>query len=262
MHPPTGWRSSTATGALRAFGADSNALAVLTGSVTDILVVDVDFPSLELWRELEDANGPVNALRADSCRGGFHFYFSLAASVSSGLTACRNQEHVYVHGTKSSIDVRAEGGFIFAPPTEVPHIGPYRWASGALGAVELGPLPTWLLDILNGQGKVPAPKPSGHPRRTSAPKPVHMWEYRAGPDELAAADQLLRESHGDTSSTYCKTVRDEEKVQHQYRTNRASGRTCPHPAIVIISSSTVDSSLYTQKLPQCELPCTGLLQEQ
>ena len=82
---PTGWRMTTATDRLLSAGDSSNALAVRTGYVTDLLVVDVDLPSLDLWWSLERQHGHVDCLRARSCSGGIHLFFSLASSVSAGL---------------------------------------------------------------------------------------------------------------------------------------------------------------------------------
>ena len=142
VRPPAGWRTTTSTGPLLSPGPGSNALAVRTGSATDLLVVDVDLPSFDLWWELEKQNGHVDCLRARSCSGGIHLFFSLASSVSSGLVNSRNQEHVTIYGRKTSVDVRGDGGFIFVSPTAVPEIGAYplvgissfHYKSGGVGS--------------------------------------------------------------------------------------------------------------------------------
>ena len=92
--------------------------------------------------------------------------------------------------------------------------------------MQLGAVPDWLLDILNGAGKA---TDRTDPRRSrGAPAQAPVDGRMASSAELFGVERLLRETVGDRSSSYCKTIDDGEKVQHQYRTNRVLGRTCPY----------------------------------
>ena len=107
-------------------------IGVVTGAVSNLVVVDVDAP--EPPPDLLSSLAPC----ARTGRGGWHFYF----------------RHPGVHvsnrvGVLPKVDVRGDGGYVVAPPS--PHASgtPYRWEREG---VDYPPPPSWAL--------APPPRPS------------------------------------------------------------------------------------------------------
>lgn len=102
-------------------------IGVATGSVSgDLIVIDADVKPemgkdgvsfVETWQR-EHGAWP-DTVEATSGGGGRHSYFK----APPGIKSSANAEH--------GVDVRAEGGYIVAPPSIHPSGAPYEWVTGA-----------------------------------------------------------------------------------------------------------------------------------
>lgn len=102
-------------------------IGIATGIVSgDLIVIDADMkPELgkdgisfvEAWQR-EHGTWP-DTVEATSGGGGHHWYFK----APPGIKSSANAEH--------GVDVRAEGGYIVAPPSIHPSGTPYEWVAGA-----------------------------------------------------------------------------------------------------------------------------------
>ena len=87
------------------FGAEPMNLAIITGKVSDVVVVDADSPEALRWvvRRL-----PYTPWQTQTARGWHCFYRHPGSHV-------RNRARVETDGGKLAIDVRGEGGFVIGP---------------------------------------------------------------------------------------------------------------------------------------------------
>lgn len=113
-------------------------VAVATGAQSGIVVLDVDprnggDASLA---ELERVHGSLPATpTVGTGGGGRHFYFSAPeGALRGGVLA-------------PGLDVKADGGYVIAPPSVHPDGGKYRWVNGPTRA--LAPCPEWILPKSN-----------------------------------------------------------------------------------------------------------------
>jgi hypothetical protein len=112
-------------------------LAVITGAISGIIVVDVDSKNGgdQSLATLEARHGALPAtIEAITGGGGRHVYFAHPGR------EVRNRV-----GLAPGIDLRGDGGCIIVPPSVHPSGRRYRWRAGhAPGQVDLAPLPVWL----------------------------------------------------------------------------------------------------------------------
>lgn len=141
-------------------------VAIVTGAESGLVVIDVDGDTgRESLVALECEHGELPAtVEAVTGSGGRHYLFRHPGA------SIRNRQ-----GLRPSIDVRGDGGYIIAPPSNHISGGVYRWDEGqAPGETELAELPAWLLNLLTAEPtkekQVPANlqepigKGSGHDR--------------------------------------------------------------------------------------------------
>jgi putative DNA primase/helicase len=132
-----------------------------TGEINRIVVVDIDGADGE--QSIADAGGLPAAPTVITGRG-LHVYFS-----ADSAPTMRNAA-----GLRPGVDVRANGGYVVAPPTL--HVsGPrYAWVEGLGLGTPLPPLPAWLAEPAarrpSAAHDVPPPPrdaaPNGHAHRT------------------------------------------------------------------------------------------------
>lgn len=95
--------------------------ALACGSVSDVLVIDIDthdangFASLEMWEEKNGIKLPMT-LTATTGSGGRHMYFR--------LNGRRVANRV---GWLDGVDVRSDGGYVIIPPARHASGGVYSW---------------------------------------------------------------------------------------------------------------------------------------
>ena len=106
---------------------DAN-IGIITGKVSNLLVVDIDPKnggSNEAFKHL-------NTIKVSTGGGGWHYYFIF----EDGL---RNKA-----GTQQGIDIRAEGGYVVAPPSLHESGKPYEWIIDPSAGTHLTPLPSFV----------------------------------------------------------------------------------------------------------------------
>ena len=117
-------------------------VAILTGSVSGLVVLDVDsrHGGGETLAELERANGPLpSTISAITGSGGQHYYFE-----HPGVDV-RNSAGKLGAG----LDIRGDGGYVVAPPSLHASGRRYEWeAYGDPADVPLAAVPPWLLKML------------------------------------------------------------------------------------------------------------------
>lgn len=175
---------------------DAN-IGIVTGAISGLVVLDID-PAHGGESSLERLERRLGALpetvEAATGGGGRHFYFAHPG----GLV--RNRA-----GLAQGIDLRADGGYVVAPPSLHPSGRPYRWAPGrAPGEVALAALPGWiLLPAAGGLRRTPADwrrlvregVPEGTRNATLASLAGHLLWHRVDPEvvlELLLAWNRMR----------------------------------------------------------------------
>lgn len=137
---------------------DAN-VGLCTGSVSGVVAVDVDPRSggIETWKWLCEEHDPPATIRAITGRGddGFHLYFAFTEKLKGRSKALGD-----------GIDVKAEGGYVVAPPSLHEMGGRYEFAPGQ-GPKQLGlaPLPEWCKPA---SAPKPPPPPPRQPRGQSS----------------------------------------------------------------------------------------------
>lgn len=112
-------------------------IAVVTGAISGIVVVDVDVRhgGSSALAALEKQHGALpSTVEATTGGGGRHIYFAHPGR------EVRNRA-----GLAPGIDLRGDGGCIVVPPSVHPSGKRYRWKAGhAPGQVALADVPVWL----------------------------------------------------------------------------------------------------------------------
>ena len=85
---------------------DAN-IGIVTGREHGLVVVDIDLPGVENWRDLQDTNGAVETLTVSTGSGGEHYYFQ-----TNGTKYRSTASHI-----DTGIDTKGEGGYVVAPPS-------------------------------------------------------------------------------------------------------------------------------------------------
>jgi hypothetical protein len=126
-------------------------IGIVTGTISHLVVLDVDVAhsgDVSVNR-LEEEHGVLPA--TVECRtggGGRHLYFAHPGAVVRNLV-----------GLAPGVDLRADGGYVVAPPSLHTSRLHYSWSEGrAPGSTAIAPLPEWIL-----RHAVEKPRRVGHP---------------------------------------------------------------------------------------------------
>lgn len=115
-------------------------LGIATGSVSGLVVLDVDprHGGDESLRDLEAHHGPLpDTVTALTGGGGEHRYFALPQGVT-----------VRSRALAPGLELKAEGGYVVAPPSLHPSGRRYEWEVGrSPDELAPAPLPRWLLEL-------------------------------------------------------------------------------------------------------------------
>jgi len=113
-------------------------IGIATGHSSNCIVLDIDLKNdgIASFTELEQCHGPLLTSKVRSGGNGFHFYFAMNDNLH-----LRNKVNV-----RPGIDLRAEGGYIIAPPSRHISGNIYTWEH-ALEAHH--DIPDWLLRLLS-----------------------------------------------------------------------------------------------------------------
>jgi hypothetical protein len=119
-------------------------LAVVTGKVSGLIVLDVDpqHGGAESLRQLEREHGPLpHTVQVRTGGGGRHYYFVHPGGV------LHNKVSLFI-----GIDVRGDGGYVVAPPSVHASGQHYEWlASNHPDHTPLAHLPAWLLQAIRNE---------------------------------------------------------------------------------------------------------------
>jgi putative DNA primase/helicase len=117
-------------------------VGIVTGPVSDVLVLDVDGPEGEA--ELKKHGHPLTPM-VRTASGGLHLYFKHPpGDVRTGIRVA------------PGLDVKARGGYVVAPPSVGANGKPYEWIVSPKEA-ELAEVPEWLRKLVEAPlGKGPA----------------------------------------------------------------------------------------------------------
>lgn len=120
-------------------------VAIATGEASGLVIVDVDrkHGGLDTLRQLEEAYGPLGTYKVRTGSGGLHFYFRHPG------VPIRNKAGLF-----PGVDIRGDGGYVVAPPSELFESGAYQY----LGGVILD-IPAWLLEHLVEKPRVAGTQP-------------------------------------------------------------------------------------------------------
>jgi hypothetical protein len=118
-------------------------IGIATGVVSGVLVLDVDGSvGVETLLDLEERYGALPETACSVTSSGCHLWFIMNDAVPS--TAGRLGD---------GLDIRADGGYVIAPPSIHPDGSSYRW----LNATSRAPAPSWLIRIARTRPQRPAP---------------------------------------------------------------------------------------------------------
>ena len=169
-------------------------IGLATGAASGVWVLDVDGkrPGAEREGEDEGLTGPeaMAALearwgalpetrRVRTSNGGWHAYFRMPAPDSG--RRLRNRGKLRVEGRRSSLDVRATGGYVVLPPSVHPSGAVYEWDGSCR---EVAEAPDWLLDLV-------APRPMERREVGPLPEVQGEGERRYGSAALRKALERL-----------------------------------------------------------------------
>jgi hypothetical protein len=117
---------------------DAN-IGIATGAVSQLVVLDVDGPKGEqTLAEFEALHGPLPQTRQARTGKGRHLYFRYPANATKVKSVARS---------KLGLDVRADGGYVVAPPSIHASGRRYEFEDPT---IELAECPGWVVDYANG----------------------------------------------------------------------------------------------------------------
>jgi hypothetical protein len=123
-------------------------LGVVTGCVSGLVVLDLDGPEAVAYAKRHGV--PLTPTVATG--KGWHIYFQYPGQPVQNAAS--------LDGVKG-LDVRANGGYVVAPPSIHPSGRQYRWAPGrSPNDLPLAPCPAWLLDLLAKRNRAQAASPT------------------------------------------------------------------------------------------------------
>ncbi len=116
-------------------------VGVATGVASGVVVLDVDGEAGELsLKALEALHGTLPRAPMVITSRGCHIYFA------AGDVPLHNRAGKRGRGLGDGLDLRAEGGYVVAPPSLHASGTRYVWARGySLGELPLPPLPAWIV---------------------------------------------------------------------------------------------------------------------
>lgn len=175
LHCKTNWPHARVDTCLNTmFLPDDNALAILTGTSSDVLGVDLDaLKPKDIKAGLSDAIQAITTLidqhgldpsvpKARTPSGGIHLLFKLSSSLAAGLNTAANGAKV----ADMTLDVRGDAGCLLCHPSGYSPDQKYRWETPIVPAVDLPPAPGWLINLLNQRKLTPPADPPAKRQRT------------------------------------------------------------------------------------------------
>ena len=142
---------------------DAN-IGIATGKGSGIVGLDVDGPHGEKFlAEMESKHGPLPPTRQVKTGKGRHLYFRYLQNATQVKSVARRE---------LGLDVRADGGYLIAPPSS--HESGRRYAFEENGVDELADCPDWVVAYANGQLRLDATE-SGNGSKLTRAEPVTSY---------------------------------------------------------------------------------------
>ena len=159
-HPRVSWKKYTETQAdeaeIRKWWKDwpDASVGIITGRISGITVVDIDGDEGKQALKAAGIVAPTTVTVLPG-GGGWHYYYRYPESGLSNATKARILE---------GVDIRADGGFVIAPPSTHESGNSYQWAQN-LGPddLKMADLPPEILELLT-----PSVKKANNPQMRSA----------------------------------------------------------------------------------------------
>lgn len=172
--------------------ADHN-VGVVTGSISDIFVVDVDGPQGEATlRTLQEQHGALPDTPMVRTGKGTHLYFRYPEGVEIRNLSGQSSDGAPMPG----IDVRGDGGYVVAPPSIHPNGRAYAWQVSPWDR-EPADAPPWLLDLVVSKPREPLLPDNSNAPDTAADSRHDAYLQAALQGELAALAQAADGSRND-----------------------------------------------------------------
>ncbi|HEY7119674.1 MAG TPA: bifunctional DNA primase/polymerase [Tepidisphaeraceae bacterium] len=172
---------------------DAN-IGVATGDASGVVVIDVDLRGEDTFDHLTERYGELAPTwMAETGSGGIHLWYQMPAA------DIRNSASAIGPG----IDVRANGGYVVAPPSRHISGGAYCWDElWHPDRIALGVLPDWLL------GKV---IPGG--AHAASPLPRVLTEGMRNTWLASAAGTMRRRGFGEAAITAALRIENRERCK-------------------------------------------------
>ena len=132
------YSASTKTVQFRAYWDRSNPCNIAIATGKGLVVIDVDVkkgrPGLSALNQIQNEYGKLpSTLQSSTPTGGIHLYYYYPTNAK-----LRNRANLY-----PGIDVRADGGYVVAPPSVIDG-KPYRW----MNEHPIADAPAWLVELI------------------------------------------------------------------------------------------------------------------
>lgn len=189
-------------------------IGVATGTMSGIFVFDVDgsppkgggLTGPDALAELVTEHGELPATMTVRTGSGAHYYFRMPAGVE-----LKNKARISLRGQRTGLDVRADGGYVVAPPSIHPNGGVYMWEPGPR---EVADAPAWLIDLVRKDATKPTP-----PKATAV-----AVVQPATDDDAATAAEVLE--HACDAIRSCQGSRHDEIYRQAARVGQLVGGGC------------------------------------
>lgn len=117
-------------------------LGVLTGEISNIIVVDIDKDGLSTWKSWIRKYGKIDTPITKTGNYGYHLFFKFNPKI-------KNKVKLKFNNKKIGIDIYTDGKQVVLPPSIHPNGTKYKWTK-SLEKYPIIELPSWLEEkILN-----------------------------------------------------------------------------------------------------------------
>ena len=145
------WQKTELDNCVKQLNKDHNGLGIITGSKSNIFVLDIDNKEvgLEEWNKLIERFGEPQTIKAKSGNGGFHYFFKYEDKLENIKGKDRA---ITINGKKLPIDVRTNGNNIIVEPSyyfnnNLDKKVEYEWIVSPFD-ISIKELPNWLYNML------------------------------------------------------------------------------------------------------------------
>ncbi len=188
------WKNSSLS--VESIKQEHNAIAIITGEASQLMVIDIDKRDADIYALLAEYGLEIdNYCYALTPSGGMHIYLNLS---HSELWKKRYGRKTLTTTNKNiGIDIRAEGGLIFAPPSIITNGGFYEWVNMPVNKEDTDYDPNKLIPIMDAIfGYNNNPTPLAPIQKTIIKSYFPFTYYPNIQDNYDQAAQLIRKLNG------------------------------------------------------------------